>query len=151
MPAKDNHRGGDGREPDALRDARAHLAEAEATLMSANGLFHLQEGIAALEASLDRDPRVGQVASNIGRTYVVKVYERVREKIAAASVPEPVLEHLFALVRAFDNTSFEPPADARAVKVEVVRRLVDLYYEGYPAADKERAYEQLANLSRSNR
>ena len=40
----------------------------------------------------------------------------------------------------------ELPDYVRALKIEVVRRLIDLLYEGFPEAEKQKMLEQLAGL-----
>ena len=88
------------------------------------------------------------LAANLGRTYTSRIYERVQQTIESEpALPEPELEHLFRVMRAFDDVSFELPADARRLKIAVVRRLVDLYYEGYPASDKEKIVAELEALA----
>ena len=47
---------------------------------------------------------------------------------------------------AFDAGDLTLPDYVRPLKVEVVKRLIDLYYEGHPDADKEKALQQLAGV-----
>ena len=63
-------------------------------------------------------------------------------------MPEPDLEHLFKVVLAFDERSFELPEEARATKVSLVRDLIDRYYEGHSPETKRAALEQLAEITR---
>lgn len=138
------------RESKELGEAREHLAKAEAALSTGDGLFHLKEGLSLLESEMDRDPAASRasVARNLGQTYTSRIYERIGLAIAGdRNLPQPELEHLFSLLRAFDDVGFDLPANSRELKIAVVRRLIDCYYEGHSAADKEKAYRRLANLS----
>jgi hypothetical protein len=138
------------RESKQLGKARDHLAKAEAALLTGDGLLHLKEGLALLESEMDCDPATStaSVARNLGQTYTNRIYQRIGREIAAdRNLPQPELEHLFSLLRAFDGAGFELPANSRELKIVVVRRLIDYYYEGHSAADKEEAYRRLANLS----
>jgi hypothetical protein len=135
-------------EPSALLAAREHLARAEASFGSADGLIHLEEGLAMLEELLEEASSThAAVARNIANTYAAKIYGRVKTAIEQdRALPEPLLEHYFKLVLAFDEGDFQLPADARALKITVVRRLIELYYEGHPAAEKEAALQQLRKM-----
>jgi hypothetical protein len=62
-------------------------------------------------------------------------------------VPEPQLEHLFKVVLAFDQSEVELPDNAREVKVEIARRLIDRYYEGHSPEQKRKALEQLTKIA----
>jgi hypothetical protein len=138
-------------EPKELKTARDHLAKAESLLMSEDGLVHLREGLALLEAAIDSklDARNESVARNLGQTYTSRIYEFIRQEIDEnRRLPEPELEHLFAVLRAFDDACFDLPPESGSLKVGVVKRLIDLYYEGHPPADKQAVYEQLEELSR---
>ena len=48
---------------------------------------------------------------------------------------------------AFDSVGVELPPEAQGVKIEVVRRLIDRYYEGHPPERKQQAYEELAQIT----
>jgi hypothetical protein len=139
-------------EPQDLTAAREHLSRAETDIMTDDGLSHLQEGLGLLESVIE-DPASGRssdVARNLGSTYATKLYERVLHRLEAhRNLPEPELKHLFAVLRAFDGVSFDTPPVARPLKIELVKRLVDLYYEGYSPEEKRKALEQLAGLARS--
>lgn len=138
------------RESKELGKARHHLAKAEAALSTESGLFHLKEGLALLESEMDRDPATprASIARNLGQTYTSRIYEHIGREIAGdRNPPQPELEHLFSLVRAFDDAGFDLPANSRELKIAVVRRLIDYYYEGHSAADKEKACRRLADLS----
>ena len=137
-------------ESNELGMARDHLARAEAALLTSDGLVHLREGLALLESVIDVESRTGgeSVARNLGQTYTSRIYARIgREMARNPNLPQPELEHLFAVVRALDDTGFELPSNSRELKIGVVRRLIDYYYEGHSAADKEKAYRQLADIS----
>lgn len=57
-----------------------------------------------------------------------------------------MLEHYFKVVLAFDVLSDDLPADAAALKVAVVRALIERYYEGHPPEAKRRALVELAKV-----
>jgi hypothetical protein len=141
------------REPisqDDLALARDHLAKAESKLLTEDGLHHLQEGLALVEAVLEGKPskQTESVAVKLGRTYTTRIYDHIRGKVEKRqNLSEPELEHLFAVIRVFDDASFELPPESKNLKVDIVRRLVDLYYEGYTPAQKEAALRKLAELS----
>lgn len=138
------------KEPAELTDARKRLARAEAMLETAEGLGHLQEGLELLESAADEPPaRHAALARQLGATYAKKVHEHVRRELGSGrNLPEPALQHAFALLRCFDGKGFEVPSASRETKIELVRRLIDIHYEGYPEADKRRAYEELAEIVR---
>jgi hypothetical protein len=139
------------RESRLLIDARARLAKAEAAYASKEGLHDLQEGLGMLEELLEDPDEAAchSIARNVGASYLGRIYRRVAARVAAERhIPEPELEHSFHLLRAFDDTGFELPPDAAALKVEVVRRLVGLYYEGHGASAKQPVLDELAALLR---
>lgn len=137
-------------EPAELTSARTQLAQAETKLDTEEGLAHLQEGLELLEAVAE-DPKAGRyrkVARQLGAAYASTVHAHVRAGLASGRpLPEPVLRHAFDLLRCFDGKGFDVPSTSRESKIELVRRLIDIYYEGYPAADKQRAYEELARIT----
>jgi hypothetical protein len=61
-------------------------------------------------------------------------------------LPEPDLAHLFKVLLAFDAAGSKLPAYVRSLKIAVVKRLIDLYYEGYPAEEKETVLQQLTGI-----
>jgi hypothetical protein len=63
-------------------------------------------------------------------------------------VPEPELEHFFKVVLAFDQIGVELPQSAQDLKIAVVRRLIERYYEGHPPERKQRALAELAQVAR---
>ena len=138
------------RVPDDLALAKDHLARAESTLVSEDGLRHLQEGLALLEAVIDnkRGTESESVARNLGQTYTSRVYEYVRREFENKRLlSEPELEHLFAVIRVFDDACFDLPPHSRRLKVDIVCRLIDSYYEGYSASEKEEVFKKLAEVS----
>jgi hypothetical protein len=139
-------------EPQQLTTARRCLARAEAAYRSAGGLADLEQALALLEEVMTGGiVRHRTVAENLAVAYSTKIYERIRALIEAdPAVPEPALEHCFKIVLAFDQLTIELPAGANALKVAVVRRLIDRYYEGHPPERKRRALEQLAAVSGSS-
>ena len=136
------------REPTEITAARKHLSEAETGFRSADGLRHLEEGIALLEhVAAGADLAQRALASNLLSTYSKRICQAVKHSVETdAGMPEPELEHLFKVMLTFDSAEIELPSYVRSVKVDVVKRLIDLYYEGHPAELKQQALEQLAEL-----
>ena len=131
-----------------LESARDHLARAEASFSTAEGHFQLEEGLAILdELSETADAEQRAVVQKVAATYATKIFGRVQAAVATdRAVPQPMLEHYFKLMLAFDQGDFDLPAQARALKIAVARRLIDLAYEGYPAAAKRKALEQFGAI-----
>ena len=136
-------------EPESLVSARKHLSRAESDYRSEEGLFHLEEGLALLEEeALDGEPEYRMVAANLLSTYSTRICESVKKLIATnPGLPEPDLEHLFRVLLAFDLEELELPAYVRSLKIDVVKRLIDRYYEGHSAEDKQKMLEQLAGIA----
>lgn len=136
-------------EPAQLQSAREHLAQAEATYRSEDGLFHLAEGLMLLaEVMAGGAPGYRKVAQNLASTYTRKIYGSVRELLEIdRGIPEPELEHFFKVVLALDHAGVDLPQDARSMKIELARRLVDRYYEGYSTAEKQKALQRLTEIS----
>jgi hypothetical protein len=125
-----------------LEAAREHLARAEAAYLSAEGLTHLEQGLALLD---DVD---APVARNLEATYASRIIRRIVESVEGdRATPEPLLEHLFKMVLAFDEARSPPPEEARAIKIRIARRLIDYYYEGRTQEEKERATEELMRVA----
>jgi hypothetical protein len=139
-------------EPQELIDARRCLANAEADLGSEEALAQLTEGLALLDDVIGVGPRPAErTARNLASTYATRVYGHVANSLDRdPGLPEPELEHFFKLVLAFDRVSAAVAPSARALKIDVVRRLIDRYYEGYPPERKERVLEELAQLARGD-
>jgi hypothetical protein len=137
-------------EPQELLKARRCLARAEAALRSADGLRELVEGLAFLEDVIGTGTATAaSTARNLATSYAARIYARVGDAIAAdEQVPEPELEHFFKVVLAFDQIGVELPQAAQDLKIAVVRRLIDRYYEGHPAEQKQRALAELAQVAR---
>lgn len=108
----------------ALAAARRRLARAESGWRSADGLTDLEEGLALLEEVLmDGTEAHRPVAGNLLATYAARLCASVRQAVAGdPALPEPELQHFFRL-------------------------LIERYYEGYPAAEKQKALEQLAGIT----
>jgi len=136
-------------EPAQLVAARKHLSRAESAYRSEDGLFHLEEGLALLEeVALDSAPRYRAIAANLLSTYSTRICESIRKRVETDhALPEPELEHLFKVLLAFDAGDLELPEYVRSLKIDVVKRLVDLYYEGHSAEEKQVVLDQLAGLS----
>ncbi len=132
-----------------LSAAREHLARGEASYRSAAGLAELELGIGLLDdIMLGNDKGQQTIAANIAKTYTTRIYRSIGALLAAdAAIPEPQLEHLFKVVLAFDQSEIELPDSARAVKIEIARRLIDRYYEGHSAEKKRQALEQLTKIA----
>jgi hypothetical protein len=136
-------------EPRELLSAREHLARAEAGYLTPDGLYHLEEGLALLEEVMTASPEHRKLAENLASTYFGKIYGGIKRLVDTdRGLPEPDLEHLFKLVLAFDERSFELPEAARVTKVSLVRDLIDRYYEGHSPEAKRAALEQLAEITR---
>jgi hypothetical protein len=136
-------------EPRELLAARDHLARGEASFRSAAGLAELEQGIGLLDELMSaKDARHRSIAENIAKTYSTRIYRSIAALLESdRAVPEPLLEHLFKVVLAFDQSEIELPDNARAVKVEIARRLIDRYYEGHSPEQKRKALEELTKIS----
>jgi hypothetical protein len=136
-------------EPRALGEARQHLSQAESEFRTPDGLFHLEEGLACLEeVLLEGDDRDRAVAANLLSTYSTRICESVKRLVDGdRALPEPALEHLFKVLLAFDAGELELPAYVRSLKVDVVRLLIERYYEGHPAEEKEKALRALSGIA----
>ncbi len=136
-------------EPRELLAAREHLARAESGYRTRDGLFHLEEGLALLEevmAGKSAECRI--LAQNLASTYFARIYGAIKRLVDTdRGLPEPDLEHLFRVVLAFDERGIELPAQARSTKINLVRDLIDRYYEGHSPEAKRAALEQLADIS----
>lgn len=132
-------------EPAELASARAHLSQAESGYRSKDGLFHLEEGLALLdEVALDGAKECRAVAANLLTRYSTKICESIKSLVETdRGLAEPDLEHLFKVLLAFDAGELELPAYVRSLKIDVVRRLIDLYYEGHSVEEKRKALERL--------
>jgi hypothetical protein len=134
-----------------LAEARRRLAAGEARFAAATGLGELCDGLALLEDVVAAGSAAeARTARNLAASYAAKIYERVAATLAAdRGVTEPALEHFFKLVLAFDSFAAALPANSHALKVDVVRRLIDRYCEGHPPEKKERMLEQLEQVVRA--
>jgi hypothetical protein len=132
-----------------LSAARRGLAEAEAAWATADGLTRLTDGLERLAEVIETAGRnEARTASNLAATYAGRFYARVRDKLKRfAQVPEPELEHCFKVVLAFDLVRDALPPAATALKIDVVRALVERYYEGHPPEKKRAVLEQLIALT----
>jgi len=137
------------REPQELTKARRCLARAEEVMSSADGLAQLVEGLALLDDVIGAGTAAASTARNLAASYAARIYARVRDAVAGdAQLPEPELEHFFKVVLAFDQVGAALPESAQELKIAVVRRLIDRYYEGHPPEKKKRALDELAQLGR---
>jgi hypothetical protein len=132
-----------------LQVAREHLARAEAGYSSDDALFHLEEGLMLLDEIIEADVGAERtVARNLASTYASKIYSRVQTALdTERGIPEPVLEHFFKLMLAFDEGDFELPAQARSLKIAVARNLIDRYFEGHSPADKQKILQQFGEIT----
>ena len=136
-------------EPRELEEARRCLAQAENAYRSSEGLAKLAEGLELLDDVMGGAPmeRHARTARNLAATYAARIYGRINKLVNAdPALPEPELEHFFKVVLAFDTVAAVLPPSARALKIEVVRRLIDRYYEGHPAERKQAALAALQKL-----
>lgn len=133
------------REPAQLTSARDHLARAEAAYGTADGLFHLEEGLALLDEVIAADDECyTAVARNVAATYAARIYGSIGRLLQTdRAIPEPQLEHLFKVVLAFDEGDFALPANERTTKLGIARQLIERYYEGHPPERKGKALEEL--------
>jgi hypothetical protein len=136
-------------EPKELTSARRCLAKAEAGLSSEDGLTQLVEGLAFLEDVIGSGTvTAAKTARNLATSYAARVYGRVNTAVSTdRQLPEPELEHYFKVVLAFDQVGVELPQSAQDLKIAVVRRLIDRYYEGHPPERKQQALEELAQIT----
>lgn len=136
-------------EPRELLAAREHLARGEASYGSAAGLAELEQGLGLLgEVMSAKNDAHRTVAENIAKAYATRIYRSIGALLDAdRAVPEPQLEHLFKVVLAFDQSEVELPDTARDVKIEIARRLIDHYYEGYSPEQKRKALEELTKIA----
>jgi hypothetical protein len=127
------------------------LAEAESDWASAAGLARLTDGLGRLADVIEAGNKAeARTAGNLAASYASRIYARVRDKVQRdAQVPEPELEHCFKVVLAFDQLQDALPPAAAELKIEVVKALIERYYEGHPPAKKQAALEQLAALGRA--
>ena len=124
------------------------MAEAEADWSSADGLARLNDGLGRLADLIELGGKQeARTAGNLAATYASRFYGRVRDKLKLAlQVPEPELEHCFKVVLAFDRVQSALPAAAAELKINVVKALIERYYEGHPPEKKRAVLEQLAAL-----
>ena len=135
-----------------LLAAREHLARGEANYRSAAGLAELEQGIGLLDDVMSaKNAGDRSIAESIAKSYATRIYRSIGALLEAdRAVPEPLLEHLFKVVLVFDQSEIELPENARTVKVEIARRLIDRYYEGHSAECKREALEQLTKIQKES-
>jgi hypothetical protein len=131
-----------------LTRARDCLARAEASYDTADGLRHLDEGLAILDELTETGIATQRtIAQNLAAAYAAKIFGRVHTAIATdRAIAQPLLEHYFKLMLAFDQGDFNLPQTAQALKIAVVRRLIDIAYEGHPVEAKRKALERLGEI-----
>jgi hypothetical protein len=132
-----------------LLAAREHLARGEASYGSAAGLAELEQGVGLLDDLMSaKDASQRAVAANLAKTYATRIYRSIAGLLNGdRAVPEPQLEHLFKVVLVFDQSEVELPDNARGIKIEIARRLIDRYYEGHSPERKRQALEQLTKIA----
>jgi hypothetical protein len=135
-------------EPAEILAARTHLARAEVSYQSVDGLFHLEEGLALIdEVVSDPSSEHQALARNLASTYATKIYGAISRRLETdRAVPEPELEHFFRIVIAFDQVQFALPDIARATKIAIARHLIERYYEGHSDERKREAIGQLEKI-----
>jgi hypothetical protein len=126
------------------------MAEAETGLSSADGLARLIDGLERLAEIIETGGKAEALtAGNLAAAYAARCYARVRDRLVRdAQVPEPELEHWFKVVLAFDQVRDALPPAATELKIDVVKALIERYYEGHSPAKKRAVLEQLASLGR---
>lgn len=136
-------------EPRELLAAREHLARAEASYRSPAGLAELEQGLGLLDDVMSgKNASKRTVAKNIVKAYATRIYRSIAALLEGdRAVPEPQLEHLFKVVLTFDQSEVGLPDNAREVKIEIARRLIDRYYEGHSPEQKRQALEQLTKIA----
>jgi hypothetical protein len=134
-----------------LRAARASLAAAEGAWSSVDGLTHLTDGLERLVDVIETGTKnEAQTAANLATTYAGRFYGHIRDKLRRdLQVPEPELEHYFKVVLAFDVLQDALPPAAAELKIDVVKALIERYYEGHSPDKKRAALEQLTALQRT--
>jgi hypothetical protein len=134
-----------------LSAARVCLAEAETAWSSADGLTRLTDGLGRLVDIIEGGSKnEARTATNLATTYAGRFYGRVRDKLTRdPQVPEPELEHCFKVVLAFDVLEDALPPEAAELKIDVVKALIERYYEGHPPEKKRAALERLTTLQRT--
>jgi hypothetical protein len=137
------------KESAVLASARQHLSRAESGFQSADGLAHLEEGLALLEqVLLEGAARDRKIAANLLSTYAERICQSVQALVHGdRAIPEPQLEQLFKVLLALDAAGTELPSYVRQLKIEIARRLVDFYYEGHSAEEKQKVLEQLTGMA----
>jgi len=132
-----------------LLAAREHLARGEASYGSAAGLAELEQGLGLLDDVMSaKNANQRTIAENIAKSYATRIYRSIGALLDGdRAVPEPQLEHLFKVVLAFDQSDIELPQQAREIKIEIARRLIDRYYEGHSPEQKHQALEQLTKIA----
>lgn len=99
------------------------------------------------EVTLDSEKKYRTIARNLLSTYSTRICESIRKLVESdPALPQPELEHLFKVLLAFDAVDLELPGFVHTTKINVVRRLIDLHYEGYPAEEKQKVLEQLTGI-----
>jgi hypothetical protein len=135
-------------EPQALTRARRRLSRAEARYLSVEGLADLEEALLLLEGCVvSREAHTRETAANLFRSYSQRLFARVAAALDEPATPEPLLEHMFKLLLAFDQAGLELPPTARSTKVKLVERLIELYFEGGSAAERQEMLQRLARLA----
>ena len=111
-------------------------------------MAELEQGIGLLDdVMLGKNASHRTIAENIAKTYTTRIYRSISALLEAdRAIPEPQLEHLFKVVLVFDQSEIDLPDSARAVKIEIARRLIDRYYEGHSPEQKRKALEQLMKI-----
>jgi ABC-type thiamine transport system substrate-binding protein len=136
-------------ESKTLQAARRQLARAEARFDAPESILNLHEGIALLDELVQSGGAEVSIARNVATAYAEKLFARVQKSIQIdRAVPQPILEHYFKMMLAFDAGYFEFPYESRAIKIAVAHRLIELLYEGYPDAQKQAALRQLSEMTR---
>jgi hypothetical protein len=136
-------------EPKELKLARDRFARAERDFTAKPALDDVTFALALLEEVADREDEFSTLAQRLRSTHASKLYSTVRALLQGdPGIPEPLLEHLFKMLCAFDEAPRELPADAREIKLSIAQRLIDLYLEGHSADEKAAAVNELLRIAR---
>ena len=139
-------------EPQELLEARRCLARAEANLRSADGLAQLVEGLALLDDVIGagagcRAHRAQPCAELCDADLRARSATR---SPPTRSCPSPSSSIFLRSCSRSTQSARRCRKSAQELKIEVVRRLIDRYYEGHPPEQRQRALEELAQIGRSD-
>ncbi len=121
-----------------LSGARSHLAEAEQQLFAADGEYHLVEGLDLLELLATGSTPESAIAANLGNTYLSRFREQIGRAVVPAAVSQQRLQQAMRLSQVLDNSPFAENCATPSLTAEIAQRFIDILFEGYSEADKQR-------------